>query len=300
MVEGALNGGDQGPWALPRGEKTALVRLAAALAVLSLGAAGCASAPGVDNPSPPARAGVAASDAAARDGFVLAALPAPEAEDVADDDFDLFWDDDEFDDTPVNDPFEGVNRAFFAMNDLVYQAVLIPVSRVYGGVTPQPAQRGIRNFFNNIRYPIRLVNNLLQGKGAEAGRETRKFLLNTTVGVLGFGRPSDNHASLGDIPREDMGQTLAVWGVGDTPYLVLPFLGPSTVRDALGTVPDAFLYPPVHVLSANEFIVTEAVDLTNRSPALMREFESMKEASVDPYAALRNAYRENRRREIAR
>ncbi|MCC5807906.1 MAG: VacJ family lipoprotein [Opitutales bacterium] len=236
------------------------------------------------------------------EGFVLASLAAGEADELIDDDddFDPFWDDDEFDDPAVNDPFEGLNRAFFAMNDLTYQAVLIPVSRIYGGVAPEPVQRGVRNFFNNLRYPIRVVNNLLQGKGSEAGRETQKFLLNTTVGVLGFGKPSDNHEHLRDIPREDMGQTFAAWGVGDTPYLVLPFLGPSTVRDAVGRMPDAFLYPPVYVLSADELIVTEAVDLANSSPALMREYEGMKEASVDPYAALRNAYLENRRREIAR
>lgn len=239
------------------------------------------------------------------EGFVLASLAAGEADELADeendfDDFDPFWDDDEFDDPGVNDPLEGLNRAFFAMNDLTYQAVLVPVSRIYGGVTPEPVQRGVRNFFDNLRYPVRLVNNLLQGKGTEAGRETQKFFLNTTVGVLGFGKPSDDRENLRDIPREDMGQTFAAWGVGDTPYLVLPFIGPSTVRDALGRVPDAFLYPPVHILSADELIAAEAVDLTNRSPALMREYESMKEASVDPYAALRNAYLENRRREIAR
>ena len=276
-------------------------RVAAVLAaVWAVALGGCASAPsGTPERAPPQQEAVVA---APPEGVVLASLAVGEADELVEyeDDFDPFWDDDEFDDVAVNDPLEGLNRAFFAMNDLTYQAILIPVSRIYGGVTPEPVQRGVRNFFDNLRYPIRLVNNLLQGKGSEAGRETQKFLLNTTVGVLGFGKPSDNHEHLRGIPREDLGQTLAVWGVGDTPYLVLPFIGPSTVRDAVGRVPDAFLYPPVYFLSADELIITEAVDLTNRSPALMREFETMKEASIDPYAALRNAFLENRRREIAR
>ncbi len=216
-----------------------------------------------------------------------------------DDDFDSIFGD-ELEAVDVNDPLEGLNRAIFAMNDLLYQGFLTPISRVYGGVTPEPVRRGVGNFFDNLRFPIRFTNQALQGKFRNSWLETRKFLLNTTVGVLGFGTPADKDEELRDIPGEDFGQTLATWGIRNPPYLVLPLLGPSTARDAVGTFGDSFLYPPIYILDREEYLMQQGANLLNRSPWLMEEYNSFRRSAIDPYAAMRNAYLEYREREIER
>lgn len=135
------------------------------------------------------------------------------------------------------DPWEGFNRGVYRFNDTIDQYVAKPVAKAYQKVTPQPVDDGITRVLRNLLSPITLVNELLQGKPAAAAATTSRFMFNSTIGLVGI---FDIGAKMG-MPRteEDFGQTLAVWGVGQGPYVMLPLLGPSTVRDFFGRFGDA-------------------------------------------------------------
>lgn len=140
--------------------------------------------------------------------------------------------------TSTEDSLEAFNRKVHAFNDAVDRAALRPVAEGYRKITPSPVRSGVSNFFGNASYPITIINQFLQGKFADGGRDTCRFLVNTTLGLAGL----IDVASRINLPAndEDFGQTLAVWGVPSGPYLVIPFLGPSTVRDGLGRVPEFY------------------------------------------------------------
>ncbi len=139
------------------------------------------------------------------------------------------------------DPFEPINRPIYRFNDIADRYVLRPVGRGYNYVLPQPVRNGVGNFFDNITYPVTIVNGALQGKFSQAGWDSIRFLMNSTFGILGFmdlatreGLPKNN---------EDLGQTFAVWGIPAGPYIVLPLLGPSTVRDGIGILGNVRVNP---------------------------------------------------------
>ena len=159
------------------------------------------------------------------------------------------------------DPWEGVNRAVFRFNDTVDTYTLKPLAKGYQKVTPEFVEDGIGNVFSNLGDVIVLTNDLLQGKVRDAGIDTSRILFNTTFGVLGF---FDVATRMGLHKNdEDFGQTLGAWGVDSGPYVVLPLLGPSTVRDAIGRVPDAFLEPYPHMSHVPTRNVTRGVDLVD-------------------------------------
>ena len=140
-----------------------------------------------------------------------------------------------------NDPLEPMNRAIFVFNDALDQAVLKPISEVYNQFTPDPFERGVRNFFGNIGEIRNATNNLFQGKWRETATSSGRFLINTTVGIGGL---FDVATKIGlPVEREDFGQTLGRWGVPTGPYLVIPVVGPSTFRDGSGTLADVWLSP---------------------------------------------------------
>jgi phospholipid-binding lipoprotein MlaA len=155
----------------------------------------------------------------------------------------------------------------------------------------------IGNFFKNLTTPARFVNCLFQGKGPEADRELRRFGINTTAGVLGFGDPAHDRWGL-EPAQEDLGQTLAVYGFGDGFYVVWPLLGPSTLRDSVGMVGDAFLNPVRYVKPAETSIGISAVDATNKGSFHIGEYEVFKSAAVEPYVAMRGAYIQYRSKQI--
>ena len=137
---------------------------------------------------------------------------------------------------PQEDRWEGMNRVIYGFNDGVDRVLLKPIATGYRFITPDPVERGVRNVFGNLAYPTVIVNNLLQGKPGAAISDTGRFIVNSTVGVAGI---FDVASNIGlEEHDEDFGQTLAVWGVGSGPYVVLPFLGPSTLRDAFGIPAD--------------------------------------------------------------
>jgi phospholipid-binding lipoprotein MlaA len=225
-----------------------------------------------------------------------------ESADEYDDEKDEYDDEeDEYVDDEVEliaDPMIGGNTQFYAFNDKMYFLVLKPVAQVWG-VVPEELRVGIVNFFYNIRFPVRFINCLLQGKGTKAGQETGRFVINTLWGFLGLGNVAAEFPSL-QPSREDMGQTFAVWGFGFGDYIMLPFLGPSSVRDALGRLGDTFLDPIWWVPVDNwTSIGIRAGEAVNETSVRIGEYEALKEAALDPYVMIRNAYAQNRIKLIA-
>ncbi len=197
----------------------------------------------------------------------------------------------------VPDPLEPINRIMFDINDGAYFWVVKPVTQTYAGVVPEPVRIGIGNFFHNVGTPSRVVNCLLQGKGSAAGTEVHRFAINTTVGVLGFGDPARDQWGL-EPAQEDLGQTLAVYGLDEGCYVVWPLLGPSTLRDSLGMLGDQFLNPVRYVEPTELAIGISALRATNQGSLHIGEYEMLKSTAVDPYVAMRAAYVQYRRMQI--
>jgi phospholipid-binding lipoprotein MlaA len=195
----------------------------------------------------------------------------------------------------VSDPLEPVNRAFFHFNDKLYFWVLRPVARGYGKVMPQPAQRGVKNFFSNIATPVRLVSCALQADFEGAWVETERFAINTTIGVAGFGDPARNRWNM--VKRnEDLGQTLGRYGFGPSIYFNWPIIGPSCARDTVGYVGDLFLDPVSYLVPNFAYYVgIRAYETVNGTSRRLGEYEDFKKAAIDPYIALRDAYYQYRR-----
>jgi len=234
------------------------------------------------------------------DGTVCAADAEQAAEE---DDFGEFDDEfgDEFDieEAPGGrDPLRGYNRFMFHVNDKIYFWVLRPVAKVYGRVVPAPIRRSVQRCSKNLGAPARFVNNGLQCKMKGAGTELVRFGLNSTLGVLGLFDAADALFNLKDPPDEDFGQTLGVYGIGDGWPLVLPLLGPSSVRDAIGMVPDYFLDPISYVEPWEKATAIRLYEKTNFGSLHIGEYESLKEDALDPYTLLRDAYRQNREAKI--
>lgn len=227
----------------------------------------------------------------------LFTLPAIAQNTPAETDPEVVNEKDEYAVVKVSDPLEPMNRAVFKFNDGLYHYVLRPVSKGYTTVVPAPVHRGIRNFFDNVRFPIRFVNSALQGKFKRAGLETGKFAVNTVAGVGGIMRVSDKVPALAEIPREDTGQTFGVWHIGQGPYLVLPFFGPGTLRDTVGVVGDHFLNPINWNLRENiewyEWQTDLAVRVTDgvsALPAALANYDATRKDAIDPYIAVRSSY----------
>jgi phospholipid-binding lipoprotein MlaA len=197
----------------------------------------------------------------------------------------------------VADPLEPWNRAMFTFNDKLYFWVLKPVARGYGAVLPETVRRGVGNFFYNIRFPIRFVNNILQGKFKSGALEFERFFINTFFGGLGLADLSDRHPEL-RVPREDTGQTLGKYGLGNGIYIVWPLLGPSTLRDSVGLAGDFFL-DPLNYLEPTEAATGAKVgDRVNVVSFSIGEYEAIKGAAFDPYIAIRDGYIQYRQNQI--
>ena len=209
--------------------------------------------------------------------------------------------DDEYAATEISDPFEKLNRGTFWLNEKVY-VVARPISKGYEKVMPKPFRRGIDNAFVNLRYPVRFVNCALQGKFKRAGQETGKFLVNTVGGIGGLFKVSDKIDSLADIPLEDTGQTFGVWGIGQGAYLVLPIVGPSSIRDGVGRAGDWVLNPinwGIFWSGDHDWtMIPSAVDNLNYMPTAFAYYDSVTKDAVDPYVSLRNAWAQYRNEEV--
>jgi phospholipid-binding lipoprotein MlaA len=215
----------------------------------------------------------------------------------SDDEFDLLEEELAEQIVEIPDPLEPVNRLMFGINDILYFWVAKPCANVCKAVVPKPARIGIKNFFHNITTPARYVNCLLQGKGDSADIELRRFLVNSTVGVLGFGDPAKDRYGLEPV-EEDLGQTLAKCGFGDGFYIVWPILGPSTLRDSVGMAGDAFLNPVRYVEPWETSAYISGAGVVNEGSFHIGEYEDFKAASPEPYIAMRQGYIQYRSKKI--
>ena len=201
------------------------------------------------------------------------------------------------------DPIEPVNRAVFQFNDTVDKAVLKPVAQGYRAVLPGPVRTGVTNFFANLRDPWIALNQILQGKIEEGATDFMRFVTNTTFGLAGI----FDVASEGGMEKhdEDFGQTLGVWGLDTGPYLVLPILGPSNVRDGAGRVADSAAYVPWEgpgwADAGDEVALRNsltAADLIQTRAGLLDAGNILEEAALDRYAFVRDAYLQRRRSQV--
>jgi phospholipid-binding lipoprotein MlaA len=189
------------------------------------------------------------------------------------------------------DPWEKFNRSMYAFNDSLDRAVAKPVAKSYKKVTPQIVRTGISNVITNLDQVSTIVNALLQGKVKQAGNDSARFLLNSTLGLGGLFDPA-SAAGL-ELNDEDFGQTLGKWGVKSGPYLMLPFLGPSTVRDSLARIPDQYTYPVNYLEDDSTRYLIRGVDFIDLRADLL-ELDAQIERSYDSYAFIRNAWLQRR------
>ena len=230
-----------------------------------------------------------------------AAPPEQTAASVAENGGDDAYEDEYEDDAKkvtVADPIEPFNRSMYRLNDFLILYLLEPAAKVEKAVVPWEFRTIFRNMLRNLRFPVRFVNCMLQGKWEKGGDEFASFFLNTTVGFLGMADVAGIYPGLSQRP-EDMGQTFAVWGWEESAFLTLPFFGPSTVRDACGKGPDLVLDPLFWLIEGIPLSAGMRVGETvNATTFRIGDYEAIKKASIDPYIAIRNGFVQNRNKLI--
>ena len=233
-------------------------------------------------------------------------------EDLEDEEFDDGFED-EFGNAEeeIFDPLSGYNSVMTEFNDGFYVFVLDPVARGYRWIMPDPARRGVKNFFHNLLFPIRFVNNALQLKPINAGEEMFRFIINSTGGIFGIWDPAKEWFGL-EAHEEDFGQTLGYYGVGGGFHIVLPFLGPSNLRDMFSLYPDMQMDPVYYAENRPyNFPKKEGEDLglsrqtiqqtnllmlktVNRESLRIGQYENLKKDAIELYPFLRDVYEQNR------
>ncbi|HUO97357.1 MAG TPA: VacJ family lipoprotein [Rhizomicrobium sp.] len=198
-----------------------------------------------------------------------------------------------------NDPYEPTNRAIFDFNMKVDNAVAKPVAKFYNHAVPEFARDGVHNFLTNLNKPVTLGNDMLQANGPRVGETLSRFAVNTTLGVGGF----VDVATMIGIPEheEDFGQTLGTYGVGEGPYVVVPFMGPDPPRDMAGDVVDIFMDPLTYVKfhgSDTWYAVRSGVSILDLRARNVDNLETIERTSIDFYATTRSLYRQYRNAEI--
>jgi len=201
----------------------------------------------------------------------------------------------------ANDPFEPTNRKIFEFNMALDRNIMKPVAKAYRKTFPAFVRNSIRNFLDNAAFPQTFINDVLQGKPGRAAETAMRFFVNTVAGFFGF---FDVAAQYGlEAHKEDFGQTLAVWGVTEGPYLMLPFLGPHNARHAAGRVGDKLLDPLTYVAPGGwqyrvASITSSIVNIVDRRSRSIEALEDLERNSLDLYATIRSLYRQNRNSEI--
>ncbi|WP_421899181.1 MlaA family lipoprotein [Maridesulfovibrio sp.] len=225
-------------------------------------------------------------------------------EEFSDDEFseDMWGDSEHHEEAYASDPWQGYNRAMFKFNDYLYFNIMKPVTKGYMWLVPLKPRTWTNNFFQNMLYPVRLTSCLLQGKFYTAGAETSKFVANSIFGMGGLGNVVGEAQSTMPLylGNEDLGQTFGVWGIPNGPYFVLPFLGPSTIRDSVGLGIDTFVLNPFWWFGIPWYYSASAgaYNQINKLSFHIGEYESLKEGSIDPYLALRDAYLSYRAKQV--
>lgn len=214
----------------------------------------------------------------------------------------------EFNAKPVNlfDPLSGYNEIMTSFNDNLYEYILRPTAEGYSYVVPEMARHGVSNFFDNLFFPIRLVNNLLQLKFQYSLEETERFVLNSTMGILGFRDVANEELGI-RAHKEDFGQTLGFYGLGSGFHVVLPILGPSNIRDIVGLVGDYWLNPLNYIESrdanlldnSEESLYVTSYFIINEISLHVKEYENIKKDAIELYPFLRSLYESRRNKLIS-
>jgi phospholipid-binding lipoprotein MlaA len=196
------------------------------------------------------------------------------------------------------DPWEPFNEKIFNFNYKLDRYVIKPVAKIYDKIVLDGEKQAIHNAYDNVAMPRRFLNSLFQGKFKGAGREVARFVINSTLGVGGMADVAKYQFHI-EQSDEDTGQTFGVYGAGPGPYLVLPFFSPFTVRDAIGYALDAAMDPIKYVLPLFPSMAKKAENILNERALNLETFESVEEATLDLYSAVRNAYLTRRKQQIA-
>ncbi len=197
----------------------------------------------------------------------------------------------------ISDPLMGFNRYMNKVNDKIYSWVLLPTAKGYQTVMPESGRIAVGNFFDNMGFPIRFTNNLLQKKFKKAGDECMRFGVNSTAGVLGFTDPATSWLNI-EQSDEDFGQTLAHYGVKSGPHIVLPLMGHTNLRDALSGFPDGFLDPLSSIEDQKITLAAEALGGINGASFMVEDYEKIKESVPDSYLFMRDHYELEREKAI--
>ncbi len=198
----------------------------------------------------------------------------------------------------ISDPLETWNRWMFTFNDRFYFWVFRPFSEGWNWFFPEELRVGFRKFFHNLAMPVRFVNNTFQAKFQQAGVEILRFLVNSTLGCFGFSDFAGDELKLKS-NNEDTGQTLGFYGMDHGLYIIWPFLGPSSLRDTVGMAGDAAMDPLTWVLASEWNLIMRAYEYTNEGSLRIGEYEDFKKGALDPYLAMRDAYYQYRKRQVA-
>jgi len=212
---------------------------------------------------------------------------------------------DEMEIEEIYDPFAGYNRMMTTFNDNLYEYVISPTAKGYRAITHKQVRDSVDNFFNNLLFPIRFVNNILQGKFKNASEETGRFIINSTIGILGLFDPAKTQFGL-EQHDEDFGQTLGYYGVGAGPHIVLPFFGPSNLRDMVSIYPDSVINPidstdGIDYKITDEYgesLVLKAYKEVNKVAIGDDEYQMLKKDAIDLYPYLRDVYEQYREKQI--
>lgn len=197
----------------------------------------------------------------------------------------------------INDPLEPMNRAVFKFNQFADGLFFRPLALMYGDLVPDLARRGVRNFLDNLRTPVTLANDILQGKPGRAAITVKRFAINSTVGIGGL-LDMATRFGVEERHREDFGQTLATWGSEEGVYLILPLLGPSNPRDAIGLVADGFLDPLNYVVPGEAVFGRTLVRGIDELEQVVDTLDEIERTSLDYYATIRSLIRQRRADEI--
>ncbi|MGI9431118.1 MAG: MlaA family lipoprotein [Myxococcota bacterium] len=202
----------------------------------------------------------------------------------------------EYEDPADRDPLEPGNRAMFGLNEFVYRWLMNPVTDVYAFVIPRPIRRSVIRFFDNLGEPANVVNELLQLNPRRAGKTSARFLMNSTVGFVGLFDPAAGWGF--EANHTGFGETLGAYGVGSGWYLVVPVLGPSTVRDLFGDAIDSMLRPHVYLMGTYSVLLLATGGGLSRYDHNRAQLDALRASSVDFYAAMRSAYLLQRRADV--
>jgi len=198
----------------------------------------------------------------------------------------------------VSDPLEPINRGIFWFNDKLYFYLMKPVARGYRRIIPEQMRVSVQHFFSNLATPVRLINSGLQFKFRDAGNELTRFAVNTTLGIGGFFDPAKEHFNV-RMKDEDTGQTLGHYGFGPGFYLMLPVLGPSSLRDGIGLLADSRLDLAYYAWEENQdYLGAKILDAINELSLDKDTYEGIKRDALDPYLFVRDAYIQYRQNKI--